>query len=220
LVRLRSPFPRTIPSRVEELGRGVLTYFFLLLVLLLNPRNSWAQEYVFEKGDNSSRTNAQTIKASRNIQYIYAQLGKGEYLTDYYNLSFTEFEPGINIELLISDRGGPTFRPDIIFIDPHARDMIGDVPSEFPANATGRVYDWEGSTGQIVTDKTISQSFVQGPQFIVKNTSNKQYGLAVFDPQGVGGRYVIKIGNEKSPSTFMSLLNNLLALIRIKLNLY
>jgi hypothetical protein len=201
--------------------KAQITFAVLIVLSLYLPGRIFADEYYFDNGTNNTFEKAQQIISPLNSQYIYGFLSHSQDAVDYYSYTPADFASGITIELLIPDtKENANFRPNIVLIDPKAGSMFGVVPFTFPSNAGGRVFTWDDVSDAKSSDKDVGETFVVGPQ-IVRDFAPQQYGLAVFDSSGGGGRYVIHIAGKASDANlFMTFLSRMFALARIKLSLY
>lgn len=199
-------------------GFGI-TSLFVFLIFLGSTRDMRASEYLFKVGGNNSVTNAQIIPEPKDQHYLYAKMSAGPELIDYYNLNFDDYTAQVVVELLIPKSiGKDDFRPQLIFSDPLNRYTEGVLPFNYPANLTGRVFTW-GETARITTDVRTGEQFWVGPSF-VKDMAPNKYTIAVYDPAGAGGNYVLKVGAAPKAETLKDKLFFFWSWLRIKLQLY
>ncbi|RJR14793.1 hypothetical protein C4579_04200 [Candidatus Microgenomates bacterium] len=178
-----------------------------------------AAQYVFENGQNNSYINAQLISNPQEYQYVYGYISPGSDTIDYYVLDFQTFTPQMQVALLKRSLTTDTsFVPMLVFGDPQQSRFIGQAPFGFPTNLGGRTYAWNNEPEEI-TDDTMYESLLKGPAFI-RDFSPQRYIVAVHDPTGVGGRYVLYLGAHEPKKTIGNQFQAFLALLRIKLNLY
>jgi hypothetical protein len=198
-----------------------LGFYLLLLTLFLCASSSVkADYYQFDGGHNNSYTTPQIITSPEQSQYIYGYLSRGEDKMDYYVLNYTEAVERAKIELLVQDKETTRdFRPSLVLVDPAQRAMYGKVPFGFPETVGGRVYPWENLAVRKTSDDTVSENFLVGPG-VVKDLPQNRYVLAVFDPEGTGGKYVLHISAKKPKETIEDKFRALWAFVRIKFDLY
>ena len=200
--------------------KNISLFIFFCLAFFVLPVGSLAQTYVFEGPVHNSFTTSQVISHAENKQYIYGYLSRGIDTADYYTLDFTEYSPQVQLSLLVPDNEqSKTFRPSLIFTDSGLSKMFGELPFGFSANIGGRVYVWDENTEDKIKDAAVSENLLQGPSFI-KDFSQKQYTIAVYDPAGRGGRYVIAVGNKITDRGFSGFFEKIVAYLRVKFSLY
>lgn len=198
------------------------TLFFLLIfsLSLFTPGNVRAVEYVFESGDNNAAYKAQVVSASQDLQYVFGRLSMGPDTVDYYLLKFNQYYSQVSLKLLIPHEPSlVNFSPSLIVADPNATHMLGSVPFGFPENLGGRVHSRSNTDRQLINTDQAFGTYWQGPN-TNKDTYPTGYLIAVFDPQGRGGKYVLQIGNKTTTSGQLGILNQLVAWLRVKLSLY
>ena len=200
--------------------RNYLVCLFIFMLFLLPPVKAAAQQYVFEEGANNTHINAQLIQEADKLHYLFAQLGKGSDTADYYLLDVPELSEQFVLEIYVpQEERFVNFTPSLIVTDPNIKQMQGAVPFGFPSGLGGRVFTWNQNSN----DKKVSlQAFTsvwEGPKTI-KDLSENKYLIAVFDPKGQGGRYVLKFGSKKSSDGVVQLLQKVFAYLRIKLQFY
>lgn len=200
-----------------------LTLFILAVLTIIGyflVNKFGAENYQFEIGGNNSYQEAQEITAPETLQYVYGSLSAGQDNTDYYALTFKKYTPQVSVKLLISQDSPERFRPNLIFIDPSSLRLLGgQLPFSVPQTLGGRVFEWKNLPQVKQENQSAGEKFWVGPQF-VKDMTDAHYTLAVFDPQGKGGKYTLYIGANKPNNDFSQKLNSFMAYLRIKLSLY
>jgi hypothetical protein len=201
-------------SKLQMILTISLTVVFLLFS---NLSPVFADYYVFEKGGNNYYTAPQVIKNPERKQYLYGILSPGNIGVDYYEFSLNDNVTDFSIELLLSENEkSKLFKPTLVFVDPYTSQSISDVFIGFPSGQKGRVYSWE-ENGEFDTNEV--DRYISGVK-IERNFSAGTYRLAIYDPQGQGGRYVIKIGAIVNPENLLEKAMSIINILRIKLLLY
>lgn len=199
--------------------KQVLQIFVFVFILFAFVAPSFAEEYSFESGTNNSIDNAFVIPNPNKSQYVYGYISKGADTIDYYVFEPTDFLSGVGISLLTVG-SSTTFKPTLILADASSGRLFGKAPYNFPSNLGGRVLSWTDFTEMDVRDDDTFQKLVQGPT-IVRDLTTQRYVLAVFDPNGIGGRYAIHIEtSEKKDTGILATLRHLIAAFRIKTSFY
>lgn len=194
--------------------------FSLLILLFLFSTSALAQQYNFEVGGNNAFTSPQKILQPQNLRHIYGLLTVGEDKVDYYTFELDKAIANMQISLLINDKNeNASFKPSLLFIDPRVKTMQGEPPFGFPRNLGGTVYSWPQGKSKLFRDEVIIETYREGPK-LSKSLPEGKYVIAVFDPEGKGGRYVLLVGGQKPKETIADKFASLWAFVRIKLNIY
>ncbi len=202
-------------SRALQSVAFVFTCFLVLPVAWVE-----AQQYGFEKGGNNSALNAQVIENGENLQYVYGIISGGAELVDYYRVTFSHYTPNVQFSLLVpNDAKLNNFKPSLIVTDPSSTRMFGTAPFGFPPQVGGRVFPWSKEKDNLFTDDKTFEKLRIGPS-VVKDVTASSYLVAVYDPTGQWGRYVLKIGAKPAVSNWKDNLRFVADFIRIKLRLY
>lgn len=205
------------------LKQPVICLTVIFLALSSRTASVSAEEYVFESGHNNNVYNAQVISHPEIRKYLYGILGAGHDAADYYEFTFAGYTQQVVFELLLPDGGTKNlFHPSLAFLDPTSGQLTGggNLPFGFPANMGGRIFPWPKTQERVVTDEDVWMKLRLGPQF-VKDVSPTRYMIAVYDPDGAGGRYVLHLGaGATDDASIFSLFNRLPAFFRIKLGIY
>lgn len=179
-----------------------------------------AENYQFEIGGNNSYLNAQEVTSAETLQYVYGSLSTGQEIVDYYALAFKEYTPQVSVKLLVSEGAPERFRPSLIFIDPNSSRLLGgQLPFSVPQTLGGRVFEWNNLPQTKQENPSAGEKFWVGPQF-VKDMTDSRYILAVYDPQGKGGKYTLYVGAKRPDNELSRKFNSFIAFLRIKLSLY
>lgn len=194
-----------------------LFIFVLIYGFYTSASEACADTYIFEKGGNNYYTSSQEIPTPEKIQYLYGILSPGSEIADYYKFTLDKPFSDFSIELWLSEAEiKRRFRPTLVFIDPQSMQQIKDLPISFPSGQRGKVYVWEDLG---ITQTTATGKLTSGVK-TYKNISAGTYYLAVFDPEGHGGRYIIKTGAIDSPAGWLDKIKSLINIFRIKTMLY
>lgn len=189
--------------------------------LLICVKSTSAQEILFEHGLNNNHISAEEIEETGEAKYVFGVLSKGLDTIDYYRIIPSKPTTQLAVELFVPGREEyADFHPRLIISDPLTTRMIGgQAPGNFPENFGGRILNWPEDSVNEVTDKAVFSRMWVGPKKTI-NLGRDSLLLAIHDPQGGGGRYVIKLGGKTKPFSFNSLWINMLAWVRIKLLIY
>lgn len=194
--------------------------FLVTILILLSSSPIQAVSYIFDKGTNNTPQTSMSIPSPDKLKYLYGILTPGQDKIDFYTLSFGDYVSQETVQILVPVREAKKgFRPQIVFVDPLFKDFSGQLPYGFPPQLGGHVYDWSGLPENIIEDKKVGEKLMEGPG-LTRDVSGQTYTLAVFDPGGRGGRYVLKIGAIEAQSSFMDEVNFILSYLRIKFNIY
>lgn len=178
-----------------------------------------ASAYIFERGGNNTSHNSHAISISDTTHYVYGILSPGQSTVDYYQLDFANNLQQVEVRLLIPKSSSTSFHPNFVLTDGTLGRVSGDAPFGFPREKGGKVYNWQGIGQQSFTDTQVGETFTIGPG-LIGDFSVGQRLLAVFDPQGIGGRYVLKIGSRQGKESLKDKIASAIAYIRIKLQIY
>lgn len=192
----------------------------IVILFIMRLRANTIQDIVFEEGLNNLATHAEEIKRPEKVTYLFGVLSKGSDAADYYTIlpgdSFSE----LSIELLVPAQNEyAQFHPSLVWTDPYAAKMTGGIPPDFPQTLGGRVYKWPEERVAEVTEKLAFSQLWAGPKLLT-SLGNESRLFAVYDPEGRGGRYVVKFGQGKEMFSLTNILPNLLPWLRIKLLIY
>ncbi len=196
---------------------SIIAIITLTIVFIANLVGS--EMYEFEGGNNNNYQSAQNITSPETIKFIYGSLGRGQDTVDYYALVFKQYTPQVSVALLVTQDSPETFRPNLIFIDPNSNHMIGQAPYGVPENMGGRIFEWPSVSNIKLENREAFEKFIVGPQ-LIKDMSDTHYLVAVYDPQGKGGKYTLQIGAKRPENSFKTKVHNLWSIVRIKLRLY
>lgn len=184
-------------------------------------KSASAHEILFERGLNNSHISAEEIEETGEAKYVFGVLSKGLDTIDYYRIIPREPATQLTVELFVPTRKEyADFHPSLIFSDPLITRMIGgQIPGNFPEDFGGRIVKWPGENTNEVTETAVFSRLWVGPKRTV-NLGKDSLFLAIYDPQGGGGRYVIKLGGKTEPFSLNRLWFDILAWVRIKLLIY
>lgn len=214
-------------SNISKLKRGmqpVKLTLFLRFVLFISiffvvTTPALASVYVFERGGNNASHNAHPVSIADTTYYVYGILSPGQSTVDYYELDFANNVQQVEVRLLIPKSSSASFHPNFVLTDGTLGRVSGEAPFGFPREKGGKVYNWQGIGQQSFTDTHVAETFTIGPG-LIGDFSVGQRLLAVFDPQGIGGRYVLKIGSRQGKESLKDKIASAIAYIRIKLQIY
>lgn len=190
----------------------------LILFIIFVPE-IWAATYDFQKEGITNMSNSQKITNPENYHYIYGFLGKGADTLNYYEFNLSAYSPNMQISLMIPESEKNTnFHPGMVIINPYLPSTSSQLPYGFPYGVSGAVYEWGESTGNFY-NKEIMQNLLVGPTFTEALTEGN-YKIAIFDPGGMGGRYVLKVGAKEGQQSVVDTLKLIWVIFRTQLNIY
>jgi len=191
---------------------------FIIFIFLNFVTYAQAATYDFQKGNITSIRDTQKITNPENYHYVFGFLGKGQETINYHDFDLINYVPNMQVVLMIPDSEKNTkFRPGMVLINPYLLPTQEPLPFGFPYGVNGAVYIWNDENS--FYNKEIMQNFIVGPTFAEGLTAGN-YKIAVFDPSGVGGRYILKVGAQDSPRSLTDLFHLVWVIFRTKLNIY
>lgn len=161
-----------------------------LLILVLAGGVACAHRPVFLSPETED---PYTVSQPEISQAIYRELVPGQ--VDYYRLTVPQQGLDLFTQLLVPTRGQEQdFRPSLALLGPGLPPARGELPLAIPEGSGAVIMDWEDKG---IFFEPFTQTRYDMARELRRSLPGGEWQLAVFHPQGHGGRYTLTLGEEE-----------------------
>lgn len=163
-----------------------------LVLLVLVGGSASAHRPLFVETENTGPDRPVAIPNPQISWAVYARLASG--MTEYYEFSVPEEGMELFAQLLVPAPAPVDFRPSLVLIGPGLDPADPGVPVEIPPGMGAVVLPWQEKE---LFFEPFTQTRYHMAEELRTDLAQRKFLLAIFEPQGKGGKYTLAVGEEE-----------------------
>lgn len=163
-----------------------------LAILVLVGGTVSAHRPIFVETENTGPDQPVAIPNPEISWAVYARLTAGK--AEYYEFSVPEEGMQLFAQLLVPTPAPGNFRPSLVLIGPGLAPEEPGIPVEVPPGMGAMVLPWQEKE---LFFEPFTQTRYHMAEELRTDLGQGKYFLAIFEPQGQGGKYTLAVGEEE-----------------------